>query len=439
MKQSLSRRDFLYMSGICALGAATGCAKNPVTGEQQFMLLSKSSEIQLDKERSPLQFSNDYGPTDDAALNAYLSETGKSMAQYTHRPDMPYSFRCVDAVYVNAYAFPGGSIACTRGILLTLEDEAELAALLGHEMGHVNARHSASRMSKGMAVSLLSSGLAAYAASFGKGYGEIAAGMGGIASGALLAFYSREDERQADALGMEYMTRSGYSPKGMVGLQQHLVDLHDSKPSATELLFASHPMSEERLETAKEEMRYNYAKATSNPVYRDRYMDNTAALRAKKDGIEKLQTGAKYMVKKDFTEAGSHFSAALKQIPDDYAGNLMMAKCQLAQGREAEAKRYADAAHSIKPTEPQADQVIGLASLTQNDYPSALRAFHAYEKALPGNPSTAFYKGLALEGMGDRSAAAWEYNRYITATGGQGQRANWAASKLDDWGYAPGR
>ena len=130
-------------------GVITGCATNPVTGKRQLMIISEDQEIAVDKENSPHQFSTDYGALQDKTLNEYIDRAGKRIAARTHRPDMPYSFRGVNATYINAYAFPGGSIACTRGILLALDNEAELAGLLGHELGHVNARHTGARMSKG--------------------------------------------------------------------------------------------------------------------------------------------------------------------------------------------------------------------------------------------------------------------------------------------------
>ena len=96
--------------------------------------------------------SNDYGTTLDTSLNDYVSGVGRSLAGKSHRPQMPYNFHVVNANYVNAYAFPGGTVACTRGILLNVDNEAEMAGLLGHEIGHVNARHTASRMSSQMVV-----------------------------------------------------------------------------------------------------------------------------------------------------------------------------------------------------------------------------------------------------------------------------------------------
>ena len=174
------------------------------------------------------------------------------MAPRTHRTQMPYSFRVVNATYVNAYAFPGGSIACTRGILLKLDDEAELAALLGHEIGHVNARHTAAAMSKGMVCQAFwSAGSRSLPTSAAPGLGQITSALGGIGAGALLACYSRDNERQADALGTEYMVRAGYGPERHGRPDGDAATAsHKSKPSGIEIFFATHPMSDERYQTA---------------------------------------------------------------------------------------------------------------------------------------------------------------------------------------------
>ena len=174
----MSRREFLRLSSLAAAGLLAGCATNPVTGRSQLMLVSEDEEIQIDKQNAPYQFSADYGTVQDKRLNDYIDRTGKSIAAQTHRTHMPYNFHVVNAIYVNAYAFPGGTIACTRGILLSLDNEAELSALLAHELGHVNARHTAEQMSKGMLTQAVVGGLAVAAGSQGAGYGNMAAQLG---------------------------------------------------------------------------------------------------------------------------------------------------------------------------------------------------------------------------------------------------------------------
>ncbi len=433
-KKQLTRRDFLWLASVSTAGIITGCATNPVTGSRQLMLVSESQEIQMDKKNSPHQFSSDYGTTQDTHLNDYIVQVGQDLAAKSHRPDMPYSFQAVNATYVNAYAFPGGSIAATRGILLELDNEAELAGLLGHEIGHVNARHTAERMTKGILANLVVTGAAIYAESQDSDLTPLIGLGGNIAAGALLAHYSRNDEREADALGMEYMSNIGYSPEGMVGLMEVLVGLSDRKPSAVDMMFSTHPMSSERLETAKNAAHSAYQNMGEPSAYKERYMDNTAGLRSIRDAIESLQDGEEFMAKKQYSKAEGFFSDALRVAPDDYAALVLMSKCQLALNEPREAERYAEKAQSIYPTEAQAHQLNGIAKMGQNRFSAAYEEFDSYERLLPGNPGVVFLKGYTLDGSGQEEAAAQEYYRFLQ-TVNQGQQAQFAYKRLVDWGY----
>ena len=189
---TLTRRDFMKLAALAAVSTAAGCAANPVTGQSQLMLMGEGEEVQVDRVNSPHQFSADYGVTQDAALNAYVSGVGMALARSTHRSHMPYNFNVVNATYVNAYAFPGGSIAITRGILAELDNEAELAGLIGHELGHVNARHTAARMSKSRLLGTLVGGASIIAGAASQTLGNLAGTVGGLGASLLLARYSRE-------------------------------------------------------------------------------------------------------------------------------------------------------------------------------------------------------------------------------------------------------
>ena len=133
-------------SAAASAGAALqGCATSPVTGQRIVVGMSELMERAVDREQAPHQFSADLGAVQDASVNAYVGEVGARLRPALQRRDMPYSMRVVNANYVNAYTFPGGAMGITRGIMVALQDESELAALLGHELGHVNARHAAQR------------------------------------------------------------------------------------------------------------------------------------------------------------------------------------------------------------------------------------------------------------------------------------------------------
>ena len=433
----LSRREFLALSTVSAGAVAAGCATNPVTGNRQFMLVSEAEEIGMDRQYAPHQFSADYGPVQDAALNGYIAEVGGRMAATTHRPDMPYSFRAVNAVVVNGYTFPAGSVALARGLMLAMESEAELAAVLGHELGHVNARHTAERMTMNMVTSLLVAGAAAYVAHEKEEYPELAAGLGVLGSSLLLARYSRDDEREADGLGLEYASRGGHNPSGMVDLMDTFRSLHKSRPGAVELLFSTHPMSDERYRTAREAVVSRYADASGRDPQRERYMDNTHALREQREAIEAMQRGQTAMAQHKVKEAEGQFTQALKAAPDDYAGLLMMAKCMLAQKRNSEARDYARRARDVYPEEAQALHVHGLADVAGGRFDRALSSFSAYEQRLPGNANTIFYRAYCLDRTEQRSQAAAEYVRYLeSAPGGEFSQA--AQSRLTVWGVGQG-
>jgi len=433
--EGMTRRDFLVLSSLAAAGWVGGCAVNPVTGRQQLMLISEADEIQIDRQYAPFQISADYGVVQDPSLNAYIEQVGKNLVPRTHRPHMPYSFRAVNANYVNAYAFPGGSIACTRGILLALEDEAELAALLGHELGHVNARHTAAHMSKGMLTQIVVGSLSAVAAGVGGSFvGQITSQLGMVGAGALLASYSRENEREADALGMEYMVRAGYSPRGMVELMDMLRSLSKTRPSAIELMFATHPMSDERYATAVKTSQTQYAAAQNLPLYRERYMDQTARLRLLKGAIDAQQKGEQEMARQKYADAEVHFRSALKQAPQDYVGLIMMGTCQIVQKKYAEAASYLKEAKAAYPQEAQAYFLSGFCRLQLKDFTGAYQDFSTNERLLPGNPTVVFFKGFAQENMGNKPEAAKEYSRYLQFVQ-KGKYAQHAYQRLVEWGY----
>ena len=442
VKNNVSRRDFLKYSAL-TYGAFTGltflagCAKNPVTGRQQLMMMSRSQEIGIDKKQSPFQFSSDYGVIQDESLNRYMGQVGTKMLPNVHRRTMPYNFQCVNATYINAYAFPGGSIAVTRGILLDLDNEAQLAALLGHELGHVNARHSAQQASKGQLSSLLVGGLSVLAGTQGSGLGQLTQQLGALGQGLFLSSYSRDNEREADSLGQEYMVKAGYSSKGFVGLMEMLNSLNKAKPSSSKMLFATHPMSSERLQAAVQRDGTIYHNTRSFPLNRERYMDKTASLRQKKEAVKKMQEGEKYLAKEEYGNAQTAFKTAIQQAKHDYTAHVLMAKCLLIQEKSSKALSFANAAKNLYPTEPQGYYLAGLSNLAEKKHSRAYEDFKECDRLLPGNPQLTFYKGYSLDNSGQKQEAAQNYSSYLKQIDYQSNKySQHAYKRLKAWGYA---
>jgi predicted Zn-dependent protease len=432
-RNRLSRRDTLWLFGATAGAAAlSGCATSPVTGERILVGMSEEQERSIDQQVAPHQFSQDMGPIQDDAVNRYVAGIGDRMDDRTHRPGMPYSYRVLNANYVNAYTFPGGAMGVTRGIMTELQSEAELAALLGHEQGHVNARHAAQRQGQAMLAQAAVVGIAVAASD--SAWGGLAAVAGQIGASALLASYSRDNEREADALGQEYMVRAGYPASGMTQLHGLLVREAREQPSLLQTMFSSHPMSSERMETAQRLADTQYAASLKANPQRERFMDSTASLRRLKPAIDACKNGEVAMAQKKLPDAQGQFGNALTLAPQDYASNLLMARCLNAQGKRQEALRYAETARTVYPKEAQAHKLAGAIQLGNRNPSAAFQSFDAFDRLLPGDPGIKFLKGVSLEGMGQQRAAAEHYAAYVRA-GGQGQPAEYSMSRLKSWGY----
>ena len=188
----------------------SGCAMNPATGERQLVLFSEAQEIEMGRQADQ-GIQRQYGVYDDDELTEYVQDLGTELARTSERPDLPWTFRVLDDPVVNAFALPGGYIYITRGILAHLASEAELAGVIGHEIGHVTGRHGVERMSQ------------AQLAGLGLGLGQVLSPefekLSGLAEqglGLLFLKYGRDQERQADDLGVRYMSRGDYPPAALV-------------------------------------------------------------------------------------------------------------------------------------------------------------------------------------------------------------------------------
>ena len=209
-----SMEEPMQHSRLTAVGAAVvaaiACATNPATGKKQLMLVSEAQEIAMGKEADQEAVAA-YGLYDDPKVQAYVNELGQRLAAKSERPSLPWSFKVVDDAAVNAFALPGGYIYVTRGIMAHLRSEAELVAVMGHEIGHVTGRHSASQMSKQqLAMGGLILGMVV------KPEFQRFAGLAQQGLGLLFLKFGRDDENQADELGLRYMTRVDYDPREML-------------------------------------------------------------------------------------------------------------------------------------------------------------------------------------------------------------------------------
>lgn len=230
-----------------------GCALNPATGRHDFVLMSEQEELELGQRYSQ-EILKQYPRYPDEKLQAYVQQVGERVARYSHRSELNYQFTVIDSPDINAFALPGGYIYIHRGLLAYLNSEAELAAVLGHEVGHVTARHSVQQQSQSNAW-----GIFGQAVAIGTGIGA-AADLSNVLGSAFVRGYGREMELEADGLGAQYLARSGYDPQAMIEVVKVLKSQEDfARDQAANQgkevvaggyhgLFDTHPDSDQRLQ-----------------------------------------------------------------------------------------------------------------------------------------------------------------------------------------------
>lgn len=231
-----------------------GCTTNPVSGKKQPSLMSEEREIATGRKFDP-KIRKQYGVYDDPELQAYVTQIGKHLAARSHRPNLVYRFTVLDSPQVNAFALPGGYIYITRGLLAYLNSEAELAAVLGHEIGHVTAKHAVRQYTTSTAASI---GYTIGALFYPELANQNAANLFNIIGSALISGYGREHELEADGLAAEYLARASYDPQAILGVLGVLKNQEEFEKERAKIegrearvyhgVFASHPSADKRLQ-----------------------------------------------------------------------------------------------------------------------------------------------------------------------------------------------
>lgn len=250
----------------CGLGVLlVGCATNPVTGRRELALISESQEISMGLEAAK-QVSSQMGVYPDSQLQRYVNSLGMTLAKASERPSLPWNFTVIDDPVVNAFALPGGPIFITRGILGYMNSEAQLVSVLGHEIGHVTARHSVNQMSRAQLTQIGLIGAVLVKPELG---GLV--DLGSQALGLLFMKYGRDDETQSDDLGFRYMTQAGYDPTEMAEMFKTLQRTSGGSERTPEWL-STHPDPGNRVAKTQERIAAWTAPAGTLKVNRDPFL-----------------------------------------------------------------------------------------------------------------------------------------------------------------------
>jgi len=253
----LSPRLRTFSAALAALLVLESCAVNPATGQGNLVMMSEKREMEIGLEEHN-KVMQTMSVVKDEELIAYVNEVGHRLAAVSHRPDLSFTFTVIDSPEINAFALPGGYVYINRGLMSFLNSEAELAAVLGHEIGHITARHAVQQQSSGRLASI-AAGVGGIVAAVATGSGYIGSqimDVGSLWAQAGLSGFGREHELEADTLGAEYVLKAGYDPQAVIKVVTVLKNQEDFNTKVANQqpsyhgLFATHPRNDTRLQEA---------------------------------------------------------------------------------------------------------------------------------------------------------------------------------------------
>jgi predicted Zn-dependent protease len=251
---------------LTSSGVITGCTYNPATGRNQLLWLSTEQQIALGTEAKPELVQEYGGEAVSPELRAYVTEVGMKLVAHVEPEyaDLPWEFTVLESDVINAFALPGGKVFMSRGLMDLLKTEAELAGVLGHEVGHVTAQHINERISQSMVVQGIAIG-ASVGASNSDGWEQVIPVVVGVGGQGYLLSFGRSQESESDRQGVKYMTRAGYNPVGMMGVLQVLKAA--SEGNSTPEFLSTHPHPETRIDTVQKLLAGEYAYTQNNPDF----------------------------------------------------------------------------------------------------------------------------------------------------------------------------
>lgn len=421
----------IFFARLLALGsillAMTGCVVNPVTGKSQISLMSPEQEIAAGaKNYLPSQQSQGGQYTVDPGLTTYVQSIGRKLAVVSDRPDLPYEFVVLNNDVPNAWAMPGGKLAINRGLLVYLEDEAQLAAVMGHEIVHAAARHGAQQQTQNVLVGagVLLAGVAA--AQKKAEYGALTVGALGVGAAAWQAKYGRDHELQSDSVGMKYMAKAGYDAQAAVELQEIFVKLSEGRNSGfIEGLFASHPPSQERVQKNRETAT-KYPGGVRNKA---QYQRAIAQLIKDKPAYEKYQKAQKLAANKQYIDALAYADQAAQMQPKENLFWEMKGQLLLQQNKRDEAVAALDRAIQTNPQyfKPYVFRGIAYNQLGKRDL--AEKDLLTSQRYLPTQIAT-YYLGEISLAKGNRAQAAQYFQQAAQGGGEIGEAAQAQLGKM---------
>ncbi|WP_047541492.1 M48 family metalloprotease [Methylotenera versatilis] len=405
----------------------SACGTNPVTKKTEFQFVSEDKEIAIGKENySPARQSQGGDYIIDPELTAYVQDIGKRLGAVSDRPELPYEFVVLNDSVPNAWAMPGGKIAFNRGLLYELNSEAELAAVMGHEIVHAAARHGAKGMERGILLqgAMIAVGIGAQ----NSNYGNLIVGASQLGAQLTTSKYGRDAESESDYYGMLYMKKAGYDPAAAVTLQETFVRLSaDKKSDFITGLFASHPPSPERVAANKATL----AKIGAGGNWgKELYAQKVKKLKSTEAAYKAYDDGVKALAKKDTVTATKLAKQAIAGEPREARFQELLGDIALTDKKSQEAIGYYEKAIKMQPDYFKPHIQTGIALFNLGKKTEAEPYLKRANELLPTAPGYALM-GQIAESRGQTDLALQNYQMAASSNSDIGKEAAERAMRID--------
>lgn len=426
-KQSMATRYSNIVLAVILSFVIVGCGTNPVTKKKEFQFVSQDKEIAIGKQNySPTRQSQGGDYVIDPELTAYVQSIGKRLAAVSDRPELPYEFVVLNHSVPNAWAMPGGKIAFNRGLLYELNSEAELAAVMGHEIVHAAARHGAKSMERGIFLqgAMIAVGIGAQ----NTDYGQLIVGGSQLGAQLISSKYGRDAESESDYHGMLYMKKAGYDPAEAVTLQETFVRLSEGrKTDFISGLFASHPPSPKRVADNKITLGKIGA---GGEVGVDTYAKKVAKLKATQGAYKSYDEGVAALKKGDTTAATKLAKKAIAGEPREARFQELLGDIELTKKNPQTALGYYAKSIKMQPEYFKSHLHSGIALFNMGKKTQAEPYLKKANSLLPTAPGHALL-GQIAEGRGETNLALKHYQVAAGSNSDIGKDATARAARLD--------
>lgn len=395
-----------FILTLLLLALLPACQTNPVTGEDEFVLVSQEQAWQMGDQSHPNIVQTYDGEYNDKELQQYLGSIVQRLHSVSHVRTMPVDFSILNTSVVNAFALPG-HVYATRGFLAELDNEAQFAAVMGHELAHVAAGHVQKRMTNQLLTSLT---LSAASGVMGNSSGANTAMSLAQAGSTLLQLqYSREQERQADRVGTYYMARAGWNPQEAISMQELLHSMNESEQTVLDKYLSTHPPEQNRIQNIREVIsQKDLASAKTveaDGVFKGRWDKRLAELRKVDKAYKDYDKGQEQLSKKNYKAALQSAEKALNQRSDQAQFYCLKGDALLGLGKLDESRAAYQKAAQKYPNYAHAQTGLGMVALQQEKYGNAEEYFAEANKTFPSGYTPVKGLGMARYYQGNYKGA----------------------------------